>query len=86
MTVSSSLNVAHNLKLSLEHLRYVYYKMCRRLSGYSLFEQSYLITLGTTLSPTMVYMAHVNAHAYTGVIGSGSITPTEVYVVVLRKT
>ena len=30
---------------------------------------------------------HVIAHAYTGVIGfSGSMTPIEVYVVVLRKT
>ena len=44
------------------------------------------ITLGTTLPSTLASVAHVNAHAYTGVIGSVSMTPIEVYFVVLRKT
>ena len=42
-----------------------------------------LITLGTTLPSTLASIAHVNAHAYTGVIGSGSMT--QVDFVVLRN-
>ena len=44
-----------------------------------------LSTLGTTRPSTLASMAHVSAHAYTGVIGSGSRTPIEVYFVFFRK-
>ena len=40
----------------------------------------------TLLRTTLASTAHVNAHAYTGVIGSGSITSIEAYFVVLKKT
>ena len=43
-----------------------------------------LITLGTNLPSTLASIAHVNAHAYTGVIGSCSMT--QVDFVVLRNT
>ena len=58
------------------------------LSGCPLFGQEFfkpnLITLGTTLPSTLASIARINAHA--GVIGSGSMTPIEVYFVVFRKT